>query len=276
LKSWFGIRGAELLDTLAESSTNDSAVEVRAIALELLAKADPMAAAKPLLSALRRGSLMEQQAALRAAQTLSTNQATPLLEAAVQLAIANELTPGAWLELTEALTSKNELELLEKFRGSRHIDETQGVSVRFPELLTGGDAEKGRQIFFEKTEVSCVRCHAVGGLGGAVGPELSKIGSAKDRAYLLEAIIDPNIAIAEGFETQLILDIEGVTHFGIVKQETDDFVELMNADGQRLRVPQDEIEERRRGQSSMPTGLQEKLTSRELRDLVEYLTTRRE
>jgi hypothetical protein len=90
---------------------------------------------------------------------------------------------------------------------------------------------------------------------------------------LLEAILEPNAAIATGFETQLILDLEGVTHLGIVKAETDEYVELMDADGRLVRIPQDDIEERRRGQSSMPDGMDEKLSRYEIRDLVEYLAS---
>ena len=93
------------------------------------------------------------------------------------------------------------------------------------------------------------------------------------KIFIKSAILDPNAAIAEGFATQLILDIDGVTHAGIVTEENDEWVELVDADGQRKRIPQDDIEERQRGQSSMPADLSKKMSSRELRDLVAYLAS---
>ncbi len=47
---------------------------------------------------------------------------------------------------------------------------------------------------------TCDACHMINGEGGDVGPNLSKIGAARDAAYLRRAIIDPNADIAEGFE----------------------------------------------------------------------------
>ena len=53
-----------------------------------------------------------------------------------------------------------------------------------------------KKIFFERTQVSCVRCHKFDGHGGDVGPVLDKLGP-EDRKYLLEAIVKPNAAIAK-------------------------------------------------------------------------------
>ncbi|NIO42923.1 MAG: c-type cytochrome, partial [Burkholderiales bacterium] len=71
--------------------------------------------------------------------------------------------------------------------------------ARFAWCLEGGDAERGRQVFFERIEVSCVRCHKVNDVGGEVGPDLSQVAREKDRQYLLEAIVLPNKTVAEEF-----------------------------------------------------------------------------
>jgi hypothetical protein len=44
-----------------------------------------------------------------------------------------------------------------------------------------------------------MRCHKVGGDGGTVGPALDGIGARKDRGYLVESIVSPNRAYAEGY-----------------------------------------------------------------------------
>ena len=40
----------------------------------------------------------------------------------------------------------------------------------YRESLAGGDAARGEAIFVEKAEVSCVRCHKVGGKGARSAP----------------------------------------------------------------------------------------------------------
>ena len=45
---------------------------------------------------------------------------------------------------------------------------------------------------------ACGACHKIGVFAGAIGPDLTKIGS-KDEAYLRRAILDPNADIATGF-----------------------------------------------------------------------------
>lgn len=48
-------------------------------------------------------------------------------------------------------------------------------------------------------QFTCTACHKVGGQGGEIGPDLSKIGATRDKNYLRRAILDPNAEIAKGF-----------------------------------------------------------------------------
>ncbi len=139
--------------------------------------------------------------------------------------------------------------------------------------LQGGDSERGRQLFFENTKLSCLRCHKVDRAGGEVGPNLTVIGKEKDRRYLLESICLPNAQVAKGFETAMILNDSGQTFTGIVKTENEDFVDLVQSDGSQVRIPVEEIEARRKGKSSMPDDLIQQMSTREVRDLVAYLAS---
>jgi len=40
-------------------------------------------------------------------------------------------------------------------------------------------------------ELKCTNCHAVGGFGGRVGPELAGVGSRRDRGWMRTQILDP-------------------------------------------------------------------------------------
>jgi quinoprotein glucose dehydrogenase len=141
----------------------------------------------------------------------------------------------------------------------------------YREALAGGDAESGRQIFFTKEEVSCVRCHRVSGVGGEVGPDLSHVGSQQKRDYLLESIVLPNKQIATGFETVVLGLASGQFVSGIVKSEDTKEVRLITPEGQLLTVPKKQIEERSQGKSAMPEDVMKHLSKAELRDLVEFL-----
>jgi len=66
-------------------------------------------------------------------------------------------------------------------------------------LLTGGDAARGKKVFFTHAIAGCFRCHKVGGEGGIIAPALDGIAGRKDAKYLLQSLIDPNATIAEGY-----------------------------------------------------------------------------
>jgi quinoprotein glucose dehydrogenase len=88
------------------------------------------------------------------------------------------------------------------------------------EVLDGGDSSQGKrsstnarkQLVFAVTRQRW----------GEVGPDLSGIGSRKDRPYLLESILFPNRQIAQGFETLVITTKSGTTYSGTLKSERPD------------------------------------------------------
>ena len=77
-------------------------------------------------------------------------------------------------------------------------------------------------IFFNKIEVQCIRCHRIGGEGSSeVAPDLTGIGERRDREYILESIVAPNAQSAEGFETSLIVLKDGTQYSGIVREDNE-------------------------------------------------------
>ena len=134
---------------------------------------------------------------------------------------------------------------------------------------------RGRVIFKEWANVSCLRCHRVGEDGGYVGPNLSDIGTKKDRQYLLESLVDPNRAIAEKYETTVVLDLNGKTYSGIVNFEDEKTLRLLTAEGEMVTIDKEQIEERTTGKSAMPADLVKHLSPFDVRDLVEFLAQQR-
>ena len=130
-------------------------------------------------------------------------------------------------------------------------------------------------MFFGKVAVSCVRCHRAEGTGGDVGPRLDGIAKEKERQYLLEAIVAPDAKVADAFRTTVLVTDDGRTIAGIVSAEKEGVLTLKTADGGFVEVPLDSIEDRASGPSSMPADLAGKLSRRELRDLVAWLSSLR-
>jgi HEAT repeat protein/cytochrome c551/c552 len=63
---------------------------------------------------------------------------------------------------------------------------------------TGGDPARGEMIY-RRTELACMTCHAIGGAGGRVGPDLTSIGASAPGDYLVESLLLPNAKIKEGY-----------------------------------------------------------------------------
>ena len=63
-----------------------------------------------------------------------------------------------------------------------------------------GNAENGETLFRTHQVAACIRCHSLNGEGGIVGPPLDGIGRRKDRTYILESLVNPTAALAEGYE----------------------------------------------------------------------------
>lgn len=141
-------------------------------------------------------------------------------------------------------------------------------------LLHEGDAARGRTLFGDEQRVGCSRCHSVDGRGLKAGPDLFAIGDQFARRELIDAVLQPSAAIAVGYGTTLVETKSGEQYQGVLKQATDAWIELMGADGQRVRIATREIKEQRGSDVSlMPEGLQAGLTLQDFTDLIAYLIT---
>ncbi len=60
--------------------------------------------------------------------------------------------------------------------------------IYIPGLTAGSEVEKGRRLYEEKR---CGLCHAIGGKGGKMGPDISYVGSKRDRDWIMRYFKDP-------------------------------------------------------------------------------------
>ena len=261
-------------DSVVKSGLKDASELVRLAAVEIMVANAPESSVQQLKELLAEGTVRSQQTALRLLGSIKTDDARQvLLESFVHLK-SQSLPAGAILDLILAAEKSGTPELKAAVADFRTRQQEAGtVLANWSECLDGGNAELGRTVFFGRSAASCRRCHKVSGSGGEVGPDLSRIGKDKDRNYLLEAMVDPNAKVAKGFETVILVTMDGLIHSGILKSEDDTVVQLMTPTGALVSVAKDEIDERANGQSGMPQDLIKNLTRSEIRDLVEYLST---
>jgi putative heme-binding domain-containing protein len=140
-----------------------------------------------------------------------------------------------------------------------------------------GDPARGEKLFLDVKGLACVKCHAIAGKGGAVGPDLAGIGLKYKREELMTSILEPSKVIAQGYETVVITTKRGKVLKGVFKGETADAVSVADEEGKTHRVPKKDIEERYVSQVSlMPNGLNEGMTLEDFADVVAYLEARRE
>jgi putative heme-binding domain-containing protein len=146
--------------------------------------------------------------------------------------------------------------------------------ARLDDLLTKmpkGDVRRG-QLVFNGTKAACSTCHAMGYLGGTVGPDLTTIGTVRTERDLLESIVYPSASFVRSFEPSVVVTRSGEEYSGLVKRETPEEILLVNGPNSELRLPRSNIAEMRPGTLSvMPAGLDEQLSREELADLLAFL-----
>ena len=139
------------------------------------------------------------------------------------------------------------------------------------EVRAKGDPARG-ELVFRRTDQQCLKCHAVAGAGGQVGPGLESIGASAPIDYLVASILQPDKAIKENYQTLVVATKDGKVVSGIKLRQTDAELLLRDAEGVELAIPLASIEEQRNGGSLMPAGLVDGLTRPELVDLVRFLS----
>ncbi|QDT81143.1 Quinoprotein glucose dehydrogenase B precursor [Gimesia maris] len=268
--------GYATIADVARTAIKDSRPALRVTGLNVLAKHDPQAALPALEQSLQHGTIIEKQGALATLAEMKLPAATDLLARWMQKLVQQQVPAEIQLDLLKAAKAKQSSELdqlIAAFDAKRPQDDPIGGYL---ETLSGGNASRGREIFFGRSDTSCRRCHMIKNNGGEVGPDLSGIGIDKDRRYLLEAIVAPNKAIAKGFETAVLAMLDGKVIVGIIRKETDSELELMDAKGTVIRVAKEDIDERASGKSAMPEEIIKQLSKDDLRDLVEFLSQQKQ
>ncbi len=136
-----------------------------------------------------------------------------------------------------------------------------------------GDAKRGAEVF-RRDAVGCIKCHQVNGEGIDFGPNLSEIGTKLGKDALYEAILDPSAGISFGFEAWQIELKSGNEAYGLIVSDTAEEIAVKSQGGIVTRYKKFDVVKREQQKLSiMPSGLQQTMSTQDLVDLVEYLSS---
>lgn len=141
-----------------------------------------------------------------------------------------------------------------------------------PSVPQTGDAENGERIF----RSNCSSCHMVGGRGGQLGPDLSRIGSGRPRNGLLKKVRGTSDVIRPGYEPVTLVTRDGQQIRGVKKNEDEFSIQIMDT-RERLQgfLKANLTDVKNETQSLMPVYGPDRLNDRDLDDLLRYLSTLR-
>jgi len=147
----------------------------------------------------------------------------------------------------------------------------QEVAELVNEVIAKGDAARGEKIF-RRADVSCMRCHSVSRAGGQVGPDLSAVGGSSPVDYVVNSILNPNLAVKEQYVTKVFVLESGNVLTGVVIDRDDTRVRIRDVQGKTITIPTADIEEEAEGKSLMPQGLTKFMTRNEVLDLAKFIS----
>jgi len=141
--------------------------------------------------------------------------------------------------------------------------------------LQGGNITRG-QVVFNSTKATCYSCHAIGYMGGRIGPDLTRIGQVRSERDLLEAILYPSASFARGYEPVVVRTRSGAVHSGVLRNNDLPDEIVLATERDETRIPRRDIVDMQPGTVSlMPQGLVDQLSREELADLLAFLKATR-
>ena len=251
----------------------DTAAELRSACAAVLARTklspaqyDRLAAAVPNAGVLEAQKLVEHFAAApdAAAAKLLATLATSPVRASLR---------GDALSARFAKAAPPVKEAVARLVASLNVNAAE-QKVKLDALqaaLVGGEVRRGQAVF-NSAKAACATCHAIGYLGGKVGPDLTRIGGVRSERDLLEAVVYPSASIVRSYESVTVSRLDGRTVSGILKKDAPDEVVVTVSASEEVRIPRADIERVVPGLVSvMPSGLDQQLSPRDLADLVAFL-----
>jgi putative heme-binding domain-containing protein len=133
-----------------------------------------------------------------------------------------------------------------------------------------GDRALGKAVFESK---GCMNCHRVQGKGSRLGPELTDIGSVRRAVELKTSILDPNAEVLAQNRFFRVVTRDGTTITGRLLNLDPFTVQMIDSKERLLSFSKSSLKEYNFVEKSPMPSFQNRLTDKELADLVSYLAS---
>ncbi|MCW1915733.1 HEAT repeat domain-containing protein [Luteolibacter sp. GHJ8] len=134
-----------------------------------------------------------------------------------------------------------------------------------------GDAARGEMIY-RQPALACAACHAIGGAGGKVGPDMTSIGASAPIDYLVESVLLPGAKVKEGYHSVIFETKDGRTIIGRLLRSGGGSLVVSDAAGTETTLSEDAILKKTDTGSLMPAGLINSLGEQEQADLFKFIS----
>jgi putative heme-binding domain-containing protein len=134
-----------------------------------------------------------------------------------------------------------------------------------------GDARRG-ELIYRRPALACTACHAIGGAGGKVGPDMTSIGASAPLDYLIESVVNPGAKIKEGYHSVIIQTKDGQSITGQLLRSSGGTSVVRDGAGKEITVADANIATKTDAGSLMPGNLTSSLTPQETDDLFAFLS----
>ncbi len=258
------------IESVIKKGMEDKDVGVRATAVGLLNELDITKENLPGIvePIFKNGTVQEQQQLLKVLGEMDIAKSEPVLEKLIDQLSGKKLPPAITLDLIEAVDLTKSEKLAAKLAPLRPSGNT---TDGYLETLYGGDARRGWWYFRSNSTTQCVRCHAIGGEGGIVGPDLTEIGDKLSREEILQALIEPSVRLSPGYGSVKITLKDGQVISGILNEENERELIIKTSDAEPVEVAVSRISKRENVPSAMPP-MGTLMSKREIRDMIEFLS----
>ncbi len=135
-------------------------------------------------------------------------------------------------------------------------------------IKLGADPADG-EIHYRKA--GCTLCHAIGGAGGKLGPDLSSIGASAPLDYIIESVLNPAAKVKEGYHGFSFKMKDGSQMVGIPARENATELFIRPGPGVELAILKANIVSRDNIGSIMPAGLSDGILGVSKRNFYAFL-----
>ena len=205
----------------------------------------------------------------------SVNMKSGFLER-LQLDTIDQATAAIGLQVFRRLGIKDDaLETALAIQSGQSMESQERTPSQIADLakdaLANGDPNRGEMIY-RRPVLACATCHAIGGVGGLVGPDMSSLGASAPADYIVESIYNPNAKIKEGYHAVSVVTIDGEVFSGIELEGDGDTLNLRDSENRVTQVPKEDIDDKQPRGSLMPAAVVSSLNRQEQLDLIRFLT----